>query len=302
MAGKTAFFFIINLIAGQGRCKEIYPKIKLELDRRKISYDLHFTNEPLEAMDVAKMGIDAGFSHIVAMGGDGTINEIANGLVGNDALLGVIPAGTGNDFIRMLGIPSNPMDALDTLVSGVPRTVDLGQVDDDRCFVNGLGIGIDAQVARRVLQMERKRGATAYITAAVREVFRFKAFSVVLVTPEDQMELSCLSLGVANGIFAGGGFRLAPRARIDDGLIDISALGDYATVERLIRLPRVRAGKHTHWKRVTYRQTAEARIASRDKLVAHMDGEPYRLPGAMFTVRAVPGALRVLVPAVPTSD
>ena len=98
MAGEATFFFIINLIAGQGRCKEIYPKIKLELDRRKISYDLHFTNEPLEATDVAKMGMDAGFSRIVAMGGDGTINEVANGLVGKEALLGVIPAGTGNDF------------------------------------------------------------------------------------------------------------------------------------------------------------------------------------------------------------
>ena len=148
MAAKSNFFFIVNLIAGQGRCKEIFPKVKLELDRRKIQYDLHFTNEPMEAVDVAKMGIEAGFSHIVAMGGDGTFNEVANGLLGSDAMLAVIPAGTGNDFIRMLGIPSNPMQAIDTLLDGTTRTMDLGQVGDDRCFVNGLGIGLDAQVAR----------------------------------------------------------------------------------------------------------------------------------------------------------
>jgi len=180
MEAKSKYFLIVNLIAGQGRCKELFPKVKLELDRRKINYDLHFTNEPMEAVDVAKMGIEAGFPHIVAMGGDGTVNEIANGLLGTNATLAVIPAGTGNDFIRMLGIPGNPMQAIDTLLNGVARTMDLGQVEDDRCFVNGLGIGIDAQVARAVLKMERLKGAAAYLTAAVREVFRFQAFPVTI--------------------------------------------------------------------------------------------------------------------------
>lgn len=296
MEAKSRYFLIVNLIAGQGRCKELFPKVKLELDRRQIQYDLHFTNEPMEAVDVAKMGIEAGFSHIVAMGGDGTVNEVANGLLGSDATLAVIPAGTGNDFIRMLGIPGNPMQAIDTLLDGTTRTMDLGQVEDDRCFVNGLGIGLDAQVARDVLKMERLRGAPAYITAAVRQVFRFRAFPVTLSTPEEQFELTCLSVGVANGIYAGGGFKLAPKADIDDGLIDISALGDYPKLERLFRLPKVRAGKHIDWQNVTYRQASEVTISSPNKLIAHVDGEPYRLPSDSFTVRALPQALRVLVP------
>ncbi len=296
MEAKSNYFLIVNLIAGQGRCKELFPQVKMELDRRQIQYDLHFTNEPMEAVDVAKMGIEAGFSHIVAMGGDGTVNEVANGLLGSDATLAVIPAGTGNDFIRMLGIPGNPMQAIDTLLDGTTRTIDLGQVEDDRCFVNGLGIGLDAQVARDVLKMERLRGAPAYITAAVRQVFRFRAFPVTLSTPEEQFELTCLSVGIANGIYAGGGFRLAPRADLDDGLIDISALGDYPKLERLFRLPKVRAGKHVDWKNVTYRQASEATISSPKKLIAHVDGEPYRLPSDSFTVRALPQALRVLVP------
>ena len=289
MVAKLKHFFIVNLIAGQGRCKEIYPKIKVELDRRRVDYDLHFTNEPMEAVDATKMGIDAGFSHIVAMGGDGTEETLA-----------VIPPGTGNDFVRMLGIPSNPMHAIDTLLGGITRTIDLGQVSDGRCFVNGLGIGIDAQVARDVLKMERLRGASAYMTAAVREVFRFRAFPVTLSTSEEQLELTCLSLGVSNGPFAGGGFKLAPKADIDDGLIDICAIGDYSKPERLFRLPKVRAGTHAAWKNVTYRQTSEVTISSSTKLIAHVDGEPYRLPGDSFTVKALPQALRVLVPSSPT--
>jgi len=296
MEAKSSYFFIVNLIAGQGRCKELFPQVKMELDRRRIEYDLHFTNEPMEAIDVAKMGIEAGFSHIVAMGGDGTVNEVANGLLDSDATLAVIPAGTGNDFVRMLGIPDNPMQAIDTLLDGTTCTMDLGQVEDDRYFVNGLGIGLDAQVARDVLKMERLRGAPAYITAAVRQGFRFRAFPVSLSTPEEQFELTCLSVGIANGIYAGGGFKLAPKADIHDALIDISALGDYPKLERLFRLPKVRAGKHVGWKRTTYRQASEVTVSSPKKLIAHVDGEPYRLPSDTFTVRALPQALRVLVP------
>jgi diacylglycerol kinase (ATP) len=299
MVAKLKYFFIVNLIAGQGRCKEIYPKIKVELDRRRVDYDLHFTNEPMEAVDATKMGIEAGFSYIVAMGGDGTVNEVANGILGSEATLAVIPTGTGNDFVRMLGIPSNPMHAIDTLLGGITRTMDLGQMSDGRCFVNGLGIGIDAQVARAVLKMERLKGASAYLTAAVKEVFRFPAFPVTLSMPEEEVEVSCLSLSVANGIFAGGGFKLAPRASITDGLIDISALGDYPKLERLYRLPQVRAGKHVDWRKTVYRQTSEVTISSPKKLIAHVDGEPYRLPGESFTVKALPQALRVLVPSTP---
>jgi len=233
------------------------------------------------------------------MGGDGTVNEVANGLLGSDATLAVIPAGTGNDFIRMLGIPSNPMQAIDALLDGSTRTMDLGQVDDDRCFVNGLGIGIDAQVARDVLKMERLRGAAAYITAAVRQVFRFQAFPVTLSTRDEQLELTCLSLGISNGLYAGGGFKLAPKADINDGLIDICAIGDYSKPERLFRLPKVRAGKHADWKNVTYRQTTEVTVSSPKKLIAHVDGEPYRLEGDSFTVKALPNALRVQIPSTP---
>jgi len=296
MEANTRHFIIVNLIAGQGRCKELFPKIKTELDRRHLNYELHFTNEPMEAMDVAKMGVNAGFSNIVAMGGDGTVNEVANGLVDTDATLSVIPAGTGNDFIRMLGIPANPFQALHLLTESTARSIDLGQIDDDRCFINGLGIGIDAQVARDVLKMERLRGAPAYLSSAVRQIFRFPAFPITLTTQEEHLDLVCLSVGIANGIYAGGGFKLAPEASITDGMVDISAVGDYHKVERLFRLPKVRSGKHTQWKNVTYRQTTQVQVSSSRKLIAHVDGEPYRLPGESFRVRALPLALRVMVP------
>jgi YegS/Rv2252/BmrU family lipid kinase len=291
------YFLIVNLIAGQGRCKAVFPRVKAALERSHTAYDLHYTNEPMEAVDVAKMGIEAGFTRIIAMGGDGTVNEVANGLLGSTACLGVIPAGTGNDFVRMLGIPSDPLEALRMLPKAVERTMDMGRVGHDRCFVNGIGIGIDAQVARDVLAMERLRGAAAYIYAAVKEVFRFQAFKAKIEGEGISEERQYLSLGVANGKYCGGGFMLAPRAVVDDGLIDVAAIGDFPRAERLLRLPQARAGKHLKLPQVRYVQTPRVTLSSDTKLIAHMDGEPYELPRAAFEVSVAPKALRVLVPA-----
>ena len=293
---NAKFFLIVNLIAGQGRCKEIFPAVQKELESRRIDYDLHYTNEPEEAIDVARMGIESGFTHIVAMGGDGTINEVANGVVGSDAVLAVIPAGSGNDFIHMTGIPADHNAAVDLLMHGRERTIDLGQVDDGRYFVNGLGIGIDAQVAQDVLKMERLRGATAYLYAAVKEVFKFPAFPVQLRGSDWTEEKSCISLGFANGKYCGGGFKLAPLAEIDDGKIDIYAIGDFPKLERLIRLPQARKGEHLKLSRVSYHQDVSVTVSSDAKLIAHIDGEPYRLPRGGFSVSVKPNALKILVP------
>lgn len=293
------YFLIVNLVAGLGRCKELFPKVKRELDRRGIDYDLHYTNEPSEATDVAQMVIEAGFTHIVAMGGDGTVNEVANGIMASKTPLplAVIPVGTGNDFCRMLEIPADPMQAIDLLIEGRERRIDLGYVTQDRYFVNGLGIGIDAQVARDVLQMERFRGAIAYLYAAVKEVFRFKAFPVTLEGEGWDEERTCISLNLANGKYCGGGFKLAPLAEIDDALIDIAAIEDFPKLERLIRLPQARKGAHLKLAKVYYRQDSAVTVSSPVKLTAHIDGEPYRLPGETFQVTAVPNALCVLTPA-----
>jgi len=296
MAGEAGFFLIVNLIAGRGRCKALFPKVRAELDHRNIQYELHYTNEPQEAIDAARMGIEAGYRRIVAMGGDGTVNEVVNGLHGADAVLGVIPAGTGNDFVRMLGIPSDPFHSLDVLEHSSERVMDLGRIAGDRYFINGVGIGLDAHVARRVLEMERLQGAAAYLAAAIQAVFSFKAFPVSIRSDDWEADLTCLSLGVANGIYAGGGFKLAPKADIEDSLIDIAAIGDFPKLERLVRLPQARAGKHLELSKVHYRQLSKAEISSEAKLVAHVDGEPYRLPREPFTVESVPNALRVLVP------
>lgn len=295
---KNKHFVIVNPIAGHGRAGKLFPSVRDELTRRGIEFDFHYTNEPMEAPDVAKMVIEHGFTRIVVMGGDGTINEVVNGMaeIGSELPLAVIPAGKGNDFARMSGIPLDPIAAIDLLLDGQPRPVDIGCVNDERYFVNGLGIGIDAQVARDVMRSKRSQGARAYLGSAIRQVIRFRAFPVSLEDRSWSHSGSCISLGIANGKYVGGGFKMAPKARIDDGLLDVCVIEDMSRLKRFAALPQARSGKHLALSQVTYRQTDSVTLASEAKLVAHIDGEPYRLPGSRFSVSVRPKAIRVIVP------
>lgn len=298
---KQKHFVIVNPVAGHGRANRLFPVVREELTRRGIVFDFHYTNEPMEAPEVAKMVIEHGFTAIVVMGGDGTINEVVNGMVeiGSELPLAVIPAGSGNDFARMNGIPLDPIAAIDLLLNGRSYPVDLGCVNDERYFVNGLGIGIDAQVARDVMHSKRAQGTRAYLGSAVREVLRFRAFPVTLAHEQWQHSASCISLGIANGKYVGGGFRMAPNARLDDGLLDICVIEDMSRLKRFVALPKARKGSHLALRQVTYHQVEAITVSSTATLVAHIDGEMYRLPGSAFTVSAKPKILRVVVPSSP---
>lgn len=293
------YFVIVNPVSGHGRCGRLFPQVRKELTQRGVDFDYHYTNEPMEAPDVAKMVIEEGFTDIVAMGGDGTINEVVNGMMaaGSDLPLAVIPAGSGNDFARMNGIPLDPIAAINLLSDSRELLIDLGCVDGDRYFVNGLGIGIDAQVARDVLCAKRYHGTTTYLTAAIRQVFRFKQFPVTLAGSDWGLDFACISLGVANGKFVGGGFKMAPRAEVDDGLLDVCVIEDMPRFKRLFTLPMARRGKHLPLPEVAYRQLERIEISSSARLVAHIDGEPYRLPGNAFQISVCPESLRLVVGA-----
>ena len=299
---RRKHFVIVNPVAGRGRCNALFPSVIECLTRRGLDFDYHYTNEPMEAPDVAKMVIEGGFTDIVAMGGDGTINEVINGMmsVDNSLPLAVIPAGSGNDFARMNGIPLNHVAAIELLLHGTEASIDLGRVDGERYFVNGLGIGLDAQVARDVLRMKHLHGSAAYISAAIRQILRFQAFPVELASGGWQRTLSCLSLGVANGKYVGGGFKMAPEAESTDGLLDVCAIRDMPKLKRLMAIPKTRSGNHLQLKEVEYKQVESLRISSDARLVAHLDGEPYFPPRGSFSVSAHSRALRLVVPGNPT--
>jgi YegS/Rv2252/BmrU family lipid kinase len=289
---------IANLTAGRGRAKKLIKPVCRELNRLGIKYELQSTPQAREATAMAKYGVDAGFPRIIALGGDGTINEVINGLIGSDVILGVIPAGMGNDFIRMNGIPRDPIKAVSLLHSNKMLTVDLGRLDwagGSRYFVNGIGIGIDAQVAQNVRKMKWMRGTPAYLYASLQAVIKFRAFTALVSGTDWQEKRRYISLNIANGKYCGGGFNLAPLAKIDDRLLDLCAIGDYSIPKRILYLPRARNGEHINLSQVQYWQDKQIVIDSPVPLVAHIDGELLRLPIGKCTAHIVPQAIKILM-------
>ena len=169
----SRYLFIVNPAAGQGRTAGLFGSIKPLLDGRKIPFEFRLTSGPGEAESFAREALSGGFTHIVAVGGDGTSHEVVNGILGSSIIFGAIPSGSGNDFPKSAGIPLETGEALETLFSGRVRTVDVGKLGD-AYFINGLGIGLDGAVSHRFKKLKHFRGQLGYILGAVQEALSLR--------------------------------------------------------------------------------------------------------------------------------
>lgn len=274
------FSFIINPAAGQGSAARMQGFLERILRRRGINHDMHLTQGPGEATVVAR---SVSARVVVAVGGDGTINEVANGLIGTEKQLGVIPAGSGNDFIKSVGIPKNPSGALESLLAGTPHRIDVatiscagGEGNDtprERYFVNGVGIGFDAAVAVRTKQIRFLTGVPLYLAAVFQVLGRFRSPDFSITTDQGQIAGRRLLIAIGNGSCAGGGFYLTPDAVVDDGLLDVCLIEDIPVRTILKLLPTVLWGGHKKAKEANFMRSKRIEVRSPDKFYVHADGE-----------------------------
>lgn len=236
------------------------------------------------------------FSTVVAVGGDGTIHEVATGLMGTNAKLGIIPAGTGNDFVKMLGIPpKDPLRAIPILEAGRTKRVDVGRIGE-RYFVNGLGVGLDGAVAWRVFRSWRWPALARwiYLYSAVYEALCFRSSTLEITAPAWRVSDTLLMVGASNGRYHGGDFLLAPHAEIDDGLFDVYMISDMLPWKRLVEIPKVRRGEHLSLPEVQIKRAPWIEIVSERPLLGHLDGEPVEFPAGKIQVELLPQALEVI--------
>jgi YegS/Rv2252/BmrU family lipid kinase len=257
-----------------------------------LRFTLVRTEWPGHATELARQALAEGAELVVAAGGDGTANEVAQALVGQNVPLGIIPLGSGNDYIRALGVPNDLARAVEVLSRGGTRPVDVGRVAD-RFYLNSLGIGLDAQIAWDYQRMRFLKGELGYLWAALLETGRFHPFRAELMVGNKVQMVDLLMLSVMNGPYAGGGFRLAPGARADDGKLDLIMIGDYPRISRLPILFLVRPGGHLRLRRVRANLVAGIRIRTDLPVPVHMDGE--LLPRMdQLGIEVLAGALRVV--------
>jgi YegS/Rv2252/BmrU family lipid kinase len=262
------------------------------------SVDLACTDGPGHGAELAARAARDGVQHIVAVGGDGTVHDVANGILrqGAATTLGVIPIGTGNDFAKLVGVyRHDPARAVARLVSARTQRFDAGRVGDEY-FVNTMGFGFGAEVVRVRDAGPARGGWLSYLTPVPKAFFGFRPPLFEVGAAEHRERGYMMMLEVCNGTTAGGAYRFAPAADPADGYLDVCLVRRMSLPRLLVAIPRVMRGTHAALKEVTLFRTREMTLrAPETPLLMHLDGELRTPPGHACTVSVAPGRLNVLV-------
>jgi YegS/Rv2252/BmrU family lipid kinase len=256
---------------------------------------------------LAEAATEAGDSLLVVVGGDGTVNEVVNGIAGTGAEIAVLPCGTGQDFGRTHGVPSRFDDAVRVAIGGETRAIDLGRVQlgridgergTSRFFANVGSAGMSGAVARRANAMTKALGGRAtFFYALTREFLAWQNTKVVVELGDGaRREGAMHDVIVANGRYHGGGMKLAPDARQDDGLFDVVLIGDVTKLDFLTTAPKLYSGRYLSHPKVELLRSSTVTIEAAELLPLEVDGEPIGTTPARFEI--VPSSLRLRVPAV----
>jgi diacylglycerol kinase (ATP) len=292
--------FVANPAAGKGREGREERRLRTEFEKAGVSGEWLETSSPDDGIALAERSAREGAELVVAVGGDGTVNEVVGGLMRvpkeRRPLLAVFPAGTGNDYSRVLGLTKwDVAGAAEVILRREVRTLDAGQVNG-RFFANSVGLGFDGEVAADAAKLRLIRGFAAYLTAVFRVLRTWENFHLTADIDGEVLEGPSILAAVAIGPASGGGFHLAPDARPDDGLFDVCRLGDFSKLEALRHLPRAISGSHLGLDKVWLRRGRAVRLRADRPLTAHVDGN--LLTGVAYwtplEIRMLEGALSVL--------
>ena len=283
---------IVNPAAGDGAGARVGADLARELESSGFKLEIIRTPAPGEAARIAREAAADGCRTVIAVGGDGTANEIANGLVGTGTALGLYPIGSGNDFARALGYPRKRRDIARFLAGARRRVIDVGEVNG-RIFVNAAGVGIDGHVAERVEASARVVGpALGYFVGALVSIATYRPQPMRLQIDGQTLEGKHLLVVAANGTHFGSGMHVAPKAKVDDGLFDIVVAGDLGRWASLVALAKLYRGTHVNGRDVLAFRARSLDVELERELPAQADGEPLRARSLNVRMRA--GELTVL--------
>lgn len=294
MSAEGRHLLIVNPSSGSGRGGELLPEVERQLRARRIEFGTVVTRSLEHGIDEARAAVGRGESPVV-MSGDGLIGQIGGALAESGATMGIVPGGRGNDLARVLGIPTEPAEAVALLAQGTTRKIDVGEVNGKR-FLCIASIGFDS-VANEIANETRiVRGNLVYAYAALRALAAWKParFKVKL---DGRETVSCdgYSVSVANSRAYGGGMFIAPEAELDDGLFDVVMMGRTSKLRFLTGLPKVFKGKHVEEEQVRVLRAAEVEVSADRAFAVYADGEHLAdLPAGLRVLR---GALTVIAPS-----
>jgi len=284
--------FIINPISGVGRQKVIEKLIDQHLDRTKFGYEIAYTNAPKHATILAKAAAEKKADIVVAVGGDGSVNETAKGLIGSDSAMAIIPTGSGNGLARYLNIPLNLKKAMDVINNGHTKKIDTITMND-HTFANVAGVGFDAHIGWEFAKFG-KRGFSSYIKVIMREFPKYKPQDFELTIDGKVLHKKVFLISFANGSQWGNNAHIAPTADVSDGIMDIAIVKDINFLNGLAigyRLFKKTLHQSVHLETIKTKEV----IVNQKATIAHIDGEPLEV-GNTLHIKVNPLSLNVIVP------
>ncbi len=301
----ASHLMIINPASNRGRTGRHVQSVINKLRGAGIDVEVAMTGKP---GDATRIVVEQGSTceTVLAAGGDGTIHETINGLMqlpqGTRPSFGILPMGTGNDFIKAAGIPRDLEKAIAIVQGGTVRPIDVGRITVDgkhsRYFDNNVGIGFDAFVNLESLKIRYLWGMAIYVMAALKSVFRYRHPFVAFRYGTTERSMTMMMLTVGNGVSAGGGFRLTPQAILDDGELDVCCIESRGRgLGMLFDMLSTLNGSHLKKRGVYYFRTKRISVESEDGLPIHADGEVLAVAAKHVEIEILPASIRLMSPS-----
>ena len=282
------FFIIVNPVSGKRDAEKKLLIVTRKFRQEGIDFREYKTRKDLLADEVIRNNFNpADFTDIMIIGGDGTINQVLNGIGKIKIPVSIISSGTGNDIARSLLGTLSTRRQLEIAINGKVRSIDAG-LCNNRIFVNGLGIGFDGKVVERMqLNYKKYKGPLAYYSTVVRLLSGYRESELTISIDDVNTRHEVFLMTVSKGRTFGGGFKLNPYARNSDGKLDICLIRKVPVAKRFIMLPTMSFGGHKYLKEVNFYKCRECMINANDHMVAHLDGEFIGYPP--FHLKVLPG-------------
>jgi YegS/Rv2252/BmrU family lipid kinase len=304
-------FVVMNPASAGGRTLRRWPATLRALHHAGLTFTVHRTSEPGDATDAVRRALRAGFRTIVVVGGDGTLNEVVNGFfdetgapIGEDAALGLLPSGTGGDFRRAVGIPTNIERAVGLIVGRSVRHIDAGRIEfgdgRQRHFLNIADCGMGGEVVARINRTAHRsggaRGSAVFLRTSLSTLLGYVARSAHIEIDGTSLDRSVRSVVIANGTCFGGGMRVAPGAELDDGQFDVVIIGDTGRMRALTGIPSLYRGRHLNRPEVEVYRARTVRVSCEGApMLFDVEGE--QVGSTPATLTCLPDAITLYAPA-----
>ena len=288
------YCFVLNPTAGKGRGRKYRDRIEDYEKKHEIEYKIVETEYPGHGEILSRKACREGFTHIISVGGDGTLFEVVNGVYGESVSVGIIPCGTGNDFSRTICIPPNFKKQMDVIHRGKEKWTDLGKANDSY-FINVFSFGIDALITRETQKIKKYLpGTFAYVAATIKMLMTYRPVEIHLESDDGVFNGKVMLVAFGNGKYYGGGMKITPGASVDSGDFQICIVKALKRIKFLKLFPMVFSGKHVDREEVKVFRAKRILVKSSDNVLLNEDGDI--IGECPVEVNLLPLSIKIIVP------